>query len=156
MDKKQKSRLQRIIRDEFKISDQYKEVQARSKIDKALFKCECCGKLVYEGTSIKNYDEYKVKYKAEVFSCKDAFIKKYNAQEGSEVIKEKLEVDHIQPVIPYDRYYYELDWNEFFDRTFCGTINLQYICKTTCHKEKNKKESEVRKLLRKERRENEG
>ena len=132
LDKKQINRIQNLIRQDFKKSPTYKEVTQRSKIDKATHRCESCGIEVYVGKSQKNFDSLKDKY--------------------PNLCKRKLEVDHVEPVIPYNMYYYELEWNDFMLRVHCEANNLQHICKE-CHEEKNTKEKRVRKLMRDKRKE---
>lgn len=44
-----------------------------------------------------------------------------------------IEVDHIEPVIPFDRKAQEMDWNEIAERLFCGVDGLRCLCKD-CHK----------------------
>lgn len=52
-----------------------------------------------------------------------------------------VQVDHITPVIPTNR---EIkDWNEYIARLFCGTDNLQVLCKG-CHIIKCNREREAR------------
>ena len=49
-----------------------------------------------------------------------------------------VQVDHIIPVIPVDR---EIkDWNEYIDRLFCDSSNLQVLCKP-CHLIKSNEEN---------------
>lgn len=141
MDKSTINRIQRVLRNDFKISKVYSSCTSRSKVDKALFKCEKCGTLNYQGTSEKNYKQLVEKYKVDITVSN----KKLSTKLGLDVTK--MEVDHIIPVIDYDKYYYTVDWNEFISRLFCEESNLQYLC-TPCHSEKSAKEARVRKLLR--------
>lgn len=51
-----------------------------------------------------------------------------------------LEVDHITPVGPAPGTRNappDLTWNKYIEKMFCGTENLQVICKG-CHREKSK------------------
>lgn len=43
-----------------------------------------------------------------------------------------IEVDHIEPVIPFDRKAQEMDWNEIAERLFCDVSGLRCLCKD-CH-----------------------
>lgn len=71
----------------------------------------------------------------ECSKCRNAFIQK------------EIQVDHIEPVIPVDKKTEDLDWNTVIDRMFCGSDNLQVLCKP-CHKEKSTKERVSRKSYR--------
>lgn len=98
--------------------------KARCKIDTATYKCEGCGILLYEGTLEKRYLDMVSKYKAEY-----------------EVIKGKLELDHIEPVVEPRKGY--CDWNTYIERLYVGPEEYQGLCRT-CHAEKSKKEVEER------------
>lgn len=45
----------------------------------------------------------------------------------------KIEVDHIEPVIPIGKTAKDMDWNEIAARLFCAKSNLRCLCKD-CHK----------------------
>lgn len=100
-----------------------KAVKNRAKVNKSLFQCEKCECYVYEGTSAVNY-----------FNYIDLYPKK--------VVKmEKLELDHISPVIEPDKGWQS--WDSFMDRLFCPEDNWQALCHD-CHKEKTSQETKVR------------
>lgn len=50
--------------------------------------------------------------------------------------KTEIQVDHIEPVV-LDKF---TTWDEFIERLFCNSDNLQAIC-LICHKRKTKKEA---------------
>lgn len=66
--------------------------------------------------------------------------------------KDNVVVDHIEPVIPQSGFPMtqegKEDWNVFIDRLFCGTHNLQVLCKS-CHNLKTTCENIVRKSIKK-------
>jgi len=101
--------------------------KALCKIDKALFKCstEDCKIAIYEGQSEKNYLGMVDKYKDEY-----------------EVIRGKLELDHIEPVVEPKKGY--ADWNTYLERLYCGPEGYQGICRD-CHADKSAKEASERK-----------
>jgi len=60
----------------------------------------------------------------------------------------KVQVDHIDPVIPVNKTINDLDYNMIVARIFCNIKNLQVIC-TECHKIKTKEERKQRKQHKK-------
>ncbi len=46
-----------------------------------------------------------------------------------------VQVDHIDPVVPYGKIKKEMALQEFIDRTYCSERNLQVLCKK-CHHSK--------------------
>jgi len=104
------------------------EAKRLQKIDKALFKCECCQSYCYDGKSVKTFNEYVIKYP------------------GNSVQMIKVQVDHKNSVIPIESGW-KWDWNEFVDNLFCDIDNLQLLCEN-CHDIKTKKEQEQRTELR--------
>ena len=53
----------------------------------------------------------------------------------------EIDVDHIEPVVPVDRPI--KDWNEYIERLFCDSTNLQVLCKR-CHLAKYAEEAHNR------------
>ena len=98
----------------------------RSKIDKALYKCESegCKIAIYEGVSDKGYlalvDKYKRKY---------------------EVIRGKIELDHITPVIEPSKGFGS--WDDYIRALWVDETGYQCICRE-CHAVKTAKEVEER------------
>lgn len=142
MDKKLRGRIHNILRNDFKKSKLYSEVLEKAKLDVKVYKCEECGQVYYTGVSEKNFEEYKNKYPgiiaAEVTRSKS----------GSKRAKNCFEVDHKEPVIPYDKLYYEVNLEEWVDRLYCDINNLACLC-TSCHKEKTSKEATIRSKYKK-------
>ena len=95
--------------------------KAKCKIDAALFKCELCEVLIYEGSSEKNFNKMQMKYGADY-----------------EVIQAKLELDHIEPVVQPTKGY--ADWNTYLERLYCAPEGYQGICRD-CHAEKSAEEA---------------
>jgi 5-methylcytosine-specific restriction endonuclease McrA len=55
----------------------------------------------------------------------------------------KMEVDHIEPLIPVDKSLEQMSWDEVVDRLWCDEKNLMPICKD-CHKIKTTNERKQR------------
>ena len=55
----------------------------------------------------------------------------------------KMEVDHIDPVVPVYSSLDEMTWDDTVNRVWCPAENLQSLC-LTCHVEKTKAERGVR------------
>lgn len=64
----------------------------------------------------------------------------------------RVEIDHIEPVVPLDMYQYEMSEIEAIESVFClGKIgNVQAVC-TSCHKDKSREENELRRRHKKAR-----
>lgn len=62
--------------------------------------------------------------------------------------KSYMEVDHIQPVVPYNKALEDMSWDELVDNLWCEESNLQAIC-SDCHDEKTKQERKLRKESKK-------
>lgn len=58
-----------------------------------------------------------------------------------------MQVDHIKPVVDPKKGF--TTWDDFIDRLYCESKNLQAICKG-CHTIKTKQEREVRNATRKD------
>ena len=103
------------------------KAKKRCKIDAALYKCEAesCKIALYEGQSEKNYLALCEKYEG-----------KY------EVIRAKLELDHITPVVEPKRGF--CDWNTYIEALYCAPEGYQGLCRD-CDAEKTAKEAEERK-----------
>lgn len=61
----------------------------------------------------------------------------------------KIEVDHLNPVVPLDTLFKKMDLLEFINRVWCEIEYLQVICKP-CHKVKTKSEAKIRRLNKKQ------
>ena len=102
------------------------KAKERSKIDAALYKCSAkgCKIAIYEGSSDKNFMKLADKYK-----------KQY------ELVKGKIELDHIEPVVQPTKGY--ADWNTYIERLWCAADGYSAICRD-CHAEKTAREAEER------------
>jgi 5-methylcytosine-specific restriction endonuclease McrA len=61
----------------------------------------------------------------------------------------KMEVDHINPIVPVDRTLEDMSWDELIARIWCSQEKLQAVCKS-CHRAKSKTENAVRRANKKE------
>ena len=105
------------------------KVKQKQKHAPSTYECEKCKIYVYEGLS-----QTKMKEHGETLNAK--------------IIKGKVHIDHIIPVIPIGGFKgTEWNWNEFMNNLFCEETNLQVLCEE-CHKEKNMYENELRKVVR--------
>ena len=100
--------------------------KAKCKIDSALFLCEIedCKIAMYEGVSEKNFRKLAMKWGATY-----------------EVVKAKLEMDHIEEVVEVKKGF--CDWNTYIERLYCGPEGYQGLCRTH-HAEKTAIESAQR------------
>src|SRR5574339_641511 len=57
-----------------------------------------------------------------------------------EFMRNEIEVDHIQPVVPVTGW---VSWDDTIDRLFCHTDGLQVLCKD-CHHHKSSEENAKR------------
>jgi len=137
---KLKGRIIGMARKDFKKSPMYAAAEKRAFLGKTVYRCilEDCDFRVYTGVSAKNFEVLKEEYP--------------NLIKAS--LSKSLQMDHVEPVIPYDSSTKEMSLDLLLPRIYCHEDNLQYICKA-CHKEKSSKEATVRKLLRQEKKENE-
>lgn len=142
MEKKLRSRIQKILRDDFKKSELYSKAIENAKVDSKLYKCNVCKKLMYTGVSEKNYQKY-VEIHGEVEQAEVKITKS-----GRKSVKKCYDLDHIESVIPYDKYYYEITLDEWVERLHCDVNNLQVLC-LNCHKEKTTEEKRLRKESKK-------
>lgn len=101
---------------------EYSRAKNRAKVDKAVFKCESCGQLMYDGKSQKSFDNLKEKYDT--------------------IIWEVPELDHKKEVIDKEKGWQS--WDVFIDRLFCGPDELTVLCKS-CHKGISREEMQERK-----------
>lgn len=64
-----------------------------------------------------------------------------------QAIAGRMDVDHIDPVIPVEDSGKDKDWNKIINRLFCEEDNMQSVC-SKCHLEKTKKERSERACIR--------
>lgn len=102
------------------------KAKKRCKIDTALYKCESedCKIAIYEGTSDKNY-----------LKTVEAYKDKY------EVIRGKLELDHITPVVEPSKGFGS--WDDYIRGLWVDDSGYQGLC-SDCHAEKSAKEAKER------------
>lgn len=59
-----------------------------------------------------------------------------------------FEVDHIEPFVPLDTAFVDMEWDDVFDRLWCDPSNLQCVC-ADCHRIKSAAETKERKQNKK-------
>lgn len=101
---------------------EYTQAKNRAKVGAAIFKCESCGQLMYDGESQKSFDKNKEQY--------------------DNIIWETPELDHNNPVVEPRRGF--VTWDEYLDRLFCGPDEMTVMCKA-CHKGISREEMNERK-----------
>jgi hypothetical protein len=105
---------------------QHAKVRERCKIDVAIYKCEGdnCINLIYDGESNKRYDTMVLKYP------------------DNNVIKGKIQVDHINPVVdPIEGF---ISWDSYINRCWVSSDEMQGLC-NDCHVRKSATEAVTRK-----------
>lgn len=102
-----------------------------TKIGPELYKCPLCSSIIYSGK--RSIDTIRVDY--------------------PEAIIGRMDVDHIEPVIPIEDSGKSKDWNKVISRMFCSEDNVQSIC-STCHKQKSLSERGDRAKARRENKNN--
>lgn len=101
---------------------EYTVAKNRAKIDKAVFKCENCGQIMYDGKSQKSFDSLKDIYPT--------------------IIMQKPELDHKKEVVDVEHGWQ--GWDVYINRLWCGPDELTVLCKT-CHKNTSQEEMGIRK-----------
>ena len=132
LDKKLRTRVSNLIRRDLKKTPWYSRVVKKSFLGKTIYKCPICKDEYYTGSSQKNYDKLKEE-SPDLKRCKSS----------------EFNMDHIEPVVPYDTDLHSMTLDEIAIRVYSKEDNLQYIC-SVCHKEKTAKEARIRKLYRDE------
>lgn len=126
---KLKGRVVSMMRRDFKKSPMYDTAKKRAFLGKTVYKCEMCGQTFYTGASQKNFEKLKEEEYPELIRLSE---------------KKALDMDHREPIVPYDSTTREMTLDELAPRIYCSEDNLQYICKAKCHKEKTAKEKSIR------------
>ena len=63
--------------------------------------------------------------------------------------KSNIQLDHVEPVIPVDKSFEEMSFDEVINRQWCEENNLKVLCKP-CHHEKTRLENKERRRIKKE------
>lgn len=92
-----------------------------------MHQCPLCNQIVYTGK--RSIDAIRVDYPTAVIG--------------------RMDVDHIDPVIPVEDSGKDKDWNKIIIRMFCEDSNVQSIC-SVCHKQKSLSERGDRAKARRE------
>lgn len=130
IDKKTRTRVSNLMRRDLKKTHYYNEAKNRHFKGKTVYQCPSCSTLFYTGASQKNFDKLKEEEYPDLVRCKS----------------KDLQMDHIDPVVPYDTDLHSMSLDEIAYNVYCLeklADNLQYIC-TPCHKEKSKVEASIR------------
>jgi 5-methylcytosine-specific restriction endonuclease McrA len=121
-----KNWIVKVLRDISYKRPEYKEAKDKMRIDVGTYRCEICQCLMYEGTSDKRFNEFRLKY--------------------SELKRQKPQLDHKDPVVDISKGWEGFDL--YIERLFCDTEGLQVLCKE-CHDIKSAKEAGDRAETRK-------
>lgn len=124
MDAKTKARLISAARRISRFHAPRNEAKKKLKVDKALYRCEECKDLIYEGKSTRTFYAYVEKY----------------APETVRMIR--YDMDHKNTVVALDSISH--DWNIYFDRLFCDEENFRGLCSEPCHSKKTSSERKTR------------
>lgn len=60
----------------------------------------------------------------------------------------RTDLDHIHPLVPFDKHFEDMSLDEAAERLWCELDNLQVLCET-CHQLKSNEEKEKRKPYKK-------
>lgn len=127
MDKRFEAKIMSALR---KLTKQWPPIlkaKRKTKIGPELHKCPLCEQIIYTGK--RSIEVIQVDYPT--------------------AIAGRMDVDHIDPVIPIEDSGKEKDWNKIVSRLFCADDNVQNIC-WICHKSKTLSERLDRTKARKE------
>ncbi len=103
------------------------KAKRKTKIGPELHQCPLCQQIIYTGK--RSIESIQVDY--------------------PDAIAGRMDVDHIDPVIPVEDSGKDKDWNKIIIRMFCEEDNVQSIC-SSCHKIKSLAERGDRAKARKE------
>jgi hypothetical protein len=103
------------------------KAKRKTKIGPELHQCPLCQQIIYTGK--RSIDAIQV--------------------DNPAAIAGRMDVDHIDPVIPVEDSGKAKDWNKIIQRLFCEEDNVQSIC-WLCHKSKSLAERGDRAKARKE------
>lgn len=127
MDKRFQAKIMSALR---KLTKQWPPIlkaKKKTRIGPELHKCPLCHQIVYTGK--RSIESIQIEY--------------------PDAIAGKMDVDHIDPVIPIEDSGKDKDWNIVITRMFCDEDNVQSIC-WICHKSKSLAERSDRALARRE------
>lgn len=103
------------------------KAKRKTKIGPELHQCPLCQQIIYTGK--RSIDAIQI--------------------DNPAAIAGRMDVDHIDPVIPVEDSGKAKDWNKIIQRLFCEEDNVQSIC-WLCHKSKSLTERGDRAKARKE------
>lgn len=135
----ERGRIKGAIRRSFRLSPQMKEVMEDARV-------ELPPKLNKNGQPGKRP---QVMYKCAI--CGGLFPKQTNKSNN-------IQVDHIDPVVPFFKKEEEMTYDEIVRGIFCDKSNLQVLCaisankndgKLSCHRKKTNEENWIRKYVQK-------
>ena len=131
MDKRFEGKVMSALR---KLTKQWPPIlkaKRKTKIGPELHKCPLCSQIIYTGK--RSIEAIQVDY--------------------PDAIAGRMDVDHIDPVIPVEDSGKDKDWNKIINRLFCEEDNVQSIC-WLCHKSKSLAERVDRTKARRENKNN--
>jgi len=103
------------------------QAKKKTRIGPELHKCPLCTQIIYTGK--RSIEAIQVDY--------------------PDAIAGRMDIDHINPVVPVESSGKKKDWNDIISRLYCNESNLQSIC-MFCHKTKSLAERVDRAKARKE------
>lgn len=129
MNKGLKTRISNLIRKDLKKCKHYNEAKNKHFKGMTVYQCPECKGHFYTGASAKNFEKLKEETYPDLVRIKSS----------------GMNMDHVDPIIPYDSSLDEMSLEEIAERTYCfsNPENISYVC-SFCHKEKTKRETSVR------------
>lgn len=130
IDKKTRTRVSNLMRRDLKKTHYYNDAKNKHFKGKTVYQCPNCKGHFYTGSSSKNFEKLKSEEYPDLIRCKES----------------EFNMDHIDPVVPYDTDLHSMSLDEIAYRVYSLDKldeNLQYIC-SPCHKEKTKIEASIR------------
>lgn len=86
---------------------------------------------------------YRLRSRTQALDKARVHYGKYKCAKCEQIFeRQKIQVDHIDPVVPISGF---TTWDEYIARLFCGPEGLQILCKP-CHKQKSVAENKERRI----------